>query len=174
MSKVVGRENRKQLTEFSGGVMFELGCHILDLTVAVLGRPQTVTPYVQHASDLDDGLADNTLAVLSYPDALATVKSSAMEVEGFSRRHFVVCGSEGTLHIEPLDSPSVRLALSKPRDKYRKGYQQIVFGRYSRYVGDAADLARIIRGEKASDYPSTHDLAVQETILRASKMPLDA
>ena len=32
----------------------------------------------------------------------------------------------------------------------------------------------IIRGEKASDYPSTHDLAVQETILRASKMPLDA
>ena len=31
-------------------------------------------------------------------------------------------------------------------------------------------MARIIRGEKASDFPYAHDLAVQETLLLASGM----
>ena len=38
----------------------------------------------------------------------------------------------------------------------------------------AADMARVIRGEKPSDFSSTHDLDVQETVLRASSMPIDS
>ena len=98
------------------------------------------------------------------------MKSSAQEVEGFERRHFVVCGTEGTLHIEPLDNPSARLALSKPRGDYAAGYQAVKFPKFTRYVADAADMARVIRGEKANDFPSSHDLAVQETVLRASAL----
>src|SRR5262249_32629890 len=112
-------------------------------------------------------LSDNMLTVLTYPKALATVKSSALEIEGFERRHLVVCGTEGTFHIEPLDNPSARVALSAARGDYRKGYQDVRFPRYQRYVADAADMARVIRGEKASDYPYEHDLAVQETLLKA-------
>jgi hypothetical protein len=40
-------------------------------------------------------------------------------------------------------------------------------------IGDAADMARIIRGEADPRYSYAHDLAVQETILAASGMPLD-
>ena len=110
------------------------------------------------------------LAVLTYPHALATVKSAAMEVEGFARRHFVLCGSEGTFHIQPLDAPSVRFAFSTNRGKYKKGYQEFDFGRYDRYVGDAADLAKIVRGEKDSDFSYEHDYVVQKAILQASGM----
>jgi predicted dehydrogenase len=170
ISKVIAAPERRKLAEFTGGMMFELGCHVIDLVVGILGKPERVTPFVQHAAAHDDGLADNMLAVLSYPRALASVKSSGMEVEGFARRHLVVCGTEGTLHIEPLDAPAVRLALSQPREKYIKGYQNISFEPYRRYVGDAADMARIIRGEKESDFSYDHDLAVQETVLRASGM----
>ena len=174
MSKVASPSKRRRFAAYRGGVMFELGCHVVDLLVGVLGKPDQVTAYHQHASSIDDQLQDNMLAVCTYPRAIATVKSSAMEVEGFARRHFVVCGSEGTLHIQPLDAPSVRLALSKPRDGHGKGIEEIPFGRYDRYVGDVADLARIIRGEKGSDYPPEHDLAAQETLLRACDMPLGA
>ena len=66
---------------------------------------------------------DNMLAVFEYPNATATVKSSAVEVDGFARRHFVVCGTEGTFHIQPLDDPSARVALSATRGNYKKGYQ---------------------------------------------------
>jgi hypothetical protein len=107
------------------------------------------------------------LAVLSYPRATATVKSSALEVEGFARRHLVVCGSEGTFHIQPLDDPAARVALSRPRGVYKKGYQDVRFPKYIRYVDDAADMARILRGEKATDFSYDHDLHVQETVLEA-------
>ncbi len=173
MSKVVGRGSRAALARFDGGLMFELGCHIIDLVVKTLGRPDEVLPFKQHVSPIDDGLADNTLAVLRYPRALATVKSSGVEVEGFARRHFVVCGSEGTCHVQPLDAPHVQLALSRDRGKYRRGTQEVRFGDYPRYVGDAADLARIVRGEKEPDFSLDHELTVQETVLRASGMPVD-
>ncbi len=173
MSKVVTPQSRVAHAEFSGGMMFELGSHLVDLAVAILGRPTKVTPYLQHVARIDDGLADNTLAVFEYPRALASVKSSALEVEGGARRHLVVCGTEGTCHVEPLDEPNVRLALSQPRGPYRKGYQTIPFGEYPRYADDMTDLARVIRGEKEPDYSYEHDRTVLETLLLAAKMPTD-
>ncbi len=172
MSKVVGTEDRKSLAEFRGGMMFELGCHILDLVVGILGEPEQVTAHSQHVSTIEDGLADNMLAVLSYPRAIATVKSSALEVDGSARRHIVVCGTEGTFHIQPLDNPAARISLSSVRNKYKKGTQEVTFPKYLRYVEDAADMARILRGEKPTDFPYQHDLTVQRTLLKACGLPL--
>lgn len=173
MSKVVPPTDRIAFNEFRGGVMFELGCHVIDLVVGLLGPPDRVTSFPRHSAPADDGLLDNTLAVFEYPRATATVRSSALEVEGFDRRHLVVCGSEGTFHIQPLDAPSVRVAFSQPRGPYRRGYQDLTMPRYTRYVDDAADMARVIRGEKAPDFLPRHDLAVQAAVLQASGMPLD-
>jgi predicted dehydrogenase len=171
MSKVIAPEERRRLARFRGGLMFELGCHILDLVIGVLGKPSQVTPFIQHSATLDDALMDNMLAVLTYPRATATVKSSALEVEGFDRRHLVVCGSEGTFHMQPLDNPSARVSLARARGKHLKGTQPVSFPKYTRYVDDAADMARIIRGEKAADFSHEHDLTVQETLLRACGLP---
>lgn len=173
MSKVVGAAARKELAEYPGGIMFELGCHILDLVIGVLGKPNTVTPFVQHTAAIDDKLADNMLAVLTYPRAIATVKSSAVEVDGFDRRHLVVCGSEGTFHIQPLDNPSARVTFSKPHGEFKQGYQDVKFSKYQRYVDDAADMANVIRGEKPTDFSYAHDLTVQTTLLQASGMPIE-
>jgi predicted dehydrogenase len=172
MSKVVPPNERRRLSDFRGGMMFELGCHVLDLVIGVLGRPREINHFAQHSSRLDDKLNDNMLAVLTYPRATATVRSTAMEVDGGERRHLVVCGSEGTFHIQPLDNPSARVTLSRQRGAYKNGYQDIRFPRYTRYVDDAADMARIIRGEKASDFSPEHDLNVQETLLRACNLPI--
>lgn len=135
--------------------------------IGVLGKPQQVTPFIRHSSAFDDPLADNMLAVLSYSKAVATVKSSALEVEGGERRHLVVCGMEGTFHIQPLDNPAARISLSQPRGDYKKGTQDVTFPKYTRYVGDAADMAMIIRGEKPNDFTPEHDITVQETLLKA-------
>jgi predicted dehydrogenase len=174
MSKVVDPAERRRLAEYPGGMMFELGCHLIDLLVGVLGKPEVVTPFIQHAGVLADALADNTLAVFRYPRALASVKSSAMEVDGLARRHLVVCGTEGTFHIEPLENPAVRVTFSTDREGYPKGYQEVTLPSYRRYVADAADMARILRGEKPTDYPYAHDLLVHETVLRASGMNPEA
>lgn len=173
MSKVVDSASRRELAQYPGGIMFELGCHVLDLVVGILGRPDSVTPFIQHVSPLPDKLNDNMLAVLSYPEATATVKASAQEVDGGDRRHLVVCGTEGTFHIQPLDNPSALVTLSKPRGDYKQGRQEIKFPKYVRYVDDSADMARIIGGEKQADFSFEHDLNVQRALLEACKLAID-
>ncbi len=173
MSKVVGPAERKELAGYPGGMMFELGCHLIDALVDVLGPCDKITPYVRSSTTVNDGLADNMLAVFEYPRATATVRSSALEVEGFSRRHFVVCGTEGTFHIEPLDRPTVRLALSRPRGSAKRGLQTVEIAPYDHYVADAADFADCIRTNRPLRWTPMHDLAVQEAVLRASGCPLD-
>jgi predicted dehydrogenase len=116
---------------------------------------------------------DNMLAVLDYPKATATVKSSAIEVDGGLRRHLVVCGTEGTFHIQPLDNPSAKVTLSTARDRFKKGTQEVSFSNYTRYVEDAVDMARIIRGEKPTDFSYKPDLVVQKTLLEACGVALD-
>jgi predicted dehydrogenase len=170
MSKVVEPAARREFAEFSGGILFELGGHIVDLVVGVLGKPERVAPFPRRSTDPGDGLMDNMLAVFEYPRATATVRCSALEVEGFDRRHLVVCGTRGTFQIQPLDNPSARISLDQPRGAYRKGSQDVTFAKYTRYVGDAADMARILRGEKPNDFSYSHDLDVQDTLLRASGM----
>jgi predicted dehydrogenase len=168
MSKQVDAGTRRQLAEYRGGSMFELGCHVVDLVLGVLGPPQKVHAFPRHSSSLDDGLQDNMLAVLEYERATATIRSSVNEVEGFARRHLTVCGSEGTYHLQPLDDPAAKVALSKARGDYQAGYQDVAFPRYVRYADDAADLARIVRQEKDPDLSYEHDYAVQRTVLQAS------
>ena len=173
MSKLVDVGARRALAEYRGGTMFELGCHLIDLVVGVLGPPDAVHAFPRHSSSLNDDLADNMLAVLEYPRATATVRSSVNEVEGFSRRQLTVCGSEGTFHIQPLDRPQVRLALSTARESYRAGVQDVELPDYERYVDDAADLAKIVRHEKDADFSYEHDYAVQRTILLACGLAVD-
>lgn len=171
MSKVIAPAERDKLADYRGGMMFELGCHLIDLVVGLLGAPDRIASFPRHSSPRPDALQDNMLAVFEYPRATATIRSSALEVDGFQRRHLVVCGTGGTFQIQPLDDPSVRLTFATARDGYRAGYQDVAVPKYARYVDDAADMARVIRGEKPAAFTSEHDLAVQAAVLRASGLP---
>ncbi len=172
ISKKMDAVSRAKLESQPGGMMFELGCHVIDLVVQILGRPDQVTSFSQHASAMKDTLQDNMLAVFTYPKALATVKSSCNEVNGFDRRHIVVCGSEGTFHLQPFGRPAASLSLSNAKGKYRKGQQSIEFPRYTRYMDDVADMARVIRRDKDLDFSYEHDYFVQECVLKSAGLPI--
>jgi len=168
MSKVIGQSERDTLAQFKGGIMFELGCHVIDLVIGVLGQPTAVHAYPRHSGPQTDRLQDNMLAVIESPKATATVNAAAIEFDGGSRRHFVACGTSGTLHIQPLDSPSVRLTLDRDHGEYKRGTHDVSLPKFTRYVADAADMARILRGEKETDFSYDHDFTVQRTVLEAS------
>jgi predicted dehydrogenase len=171
MSKKIGNPARNNLSRYAGGTMFELGCHLIDLVIGILGKPQDIHAFPRHSSAVNDSLKDNMLAVFEYEKSTATIRTSVNEVDGFERRHLVVCGSEGTFHIQPLDNPTARVTFSKQRGKYQAGYQDVAFDGYQRYVEDVKDLAKIVRHEKDDDFSYQHDLDVFESILRASDLP---
>ncbi|NLX98560.1 MAG: Gfo/Idh/MocA family oxidoreductase [Rhodopirellula sp.] len=162
---------RKWLSQFRGGTMYIFGGHLIDLVVAMMGKPQRITPY-QRQTQPEVDLYDNGLAVLEYPRATATIRTASLEVEGYQRRQFVVCGDEGTIEIRPLEPPVLRLTLAKPRDSFTSGCQEVPLppmpGRYDEQL---IELAAIIRGEIANPYPLEHELTVQEALLAASGYP---
>jgi predicted dehydrogenase len=169
MSKQIGADQRKSLAEYAGGTMFELGCHVIDCVVSLLGKPQKVTPFTRRTHTEQDTLADNQLAVFDYPAATATVRSAVIEPGGDHRRQFVVCGEEGVIDIRPLEPPRLSLYLKQARGGYVKGEQVVDLPKPTgRYDGVFLDLAAFIRGEKPHDYPPAHDLAVHKAILEAS------
>ncbi|MEY4484801.1 MAG: hypothetical protein RL693_2253 [Verrucomicrobiota bacterium] len=170
MSKLLSDGERKRMLPYAGGSMFELGCHLIDSVVRIVGKPDSVTPHIYRSRD--DGYADNMTAVLDYPKATVTVRSAMIEVDGGARRQFVVCGTKGTIEIRPLEPPAMKLTLDQPRDKFRKGAQEVAFEKAPRYAADWLDFARAIRGEVAWEFTPKHDLAVQETVLRASGLPV--
>lgn len=173
ISKTIDAQQRKKLAVYPGS-MFELGCHLIDAMVKVLGKPDKVTGFSRSTRSKQDNLADNQLAVFEYTGSTATIRSALIEVAGQQRRQFVVCGDRGTVDIRPLEPPELLFAPDRALKKYKKGYQQVKLPTMpGRYDDQLIELARIIHGQKESEYPPEHDLAVQEAVLKASGAPLD-
>jgi len=167
MGKLADPGTRAKIGALEGGGLFELGCHIIDATLTILGKPASVTPFSTPTSD--DGVKDNQMAVLSYPNATAVIRCNHADPFGGPRRRFSVTGTEGTLEILPLESGNVTLSLTKARGAYKKGAQtfqlEVPKGRYD---AEFIDLAKIVRREKKLAWDAAHDIAVHETVMRAA------
>lgn len=171
MSKLVD-DDRGKYGDYKGGAMFELGCHIIDAVVAVLGAPAKVTPF--NRATRADKVLDNQLAVLEYSEATATIRSSIVEPHGGDRRHFEVSGENGTIQIRPLEPPQLELILERPIAGYAAGRQVIKLPESAgRYDEQLRQFAAIVRGDAAPRWSADHDLAVHLAVLQASGLPTD-
>ena len=72
----------------AGGIMFIVGCHLIDIIVSILGQPQRVTRFSRHDGGDPPWFPDNTAAVFEYPGAMATVESAYMEVSSVQSRRW--------------------------------------------------------------------------------------
>ena len=158
---------RERLSQYPGGIMLELGCHLLDMITLIMGRPEKVTPFLRRDGQFDVSMEDNTVAVMEYEKAVGIIESSLLEQGSKERRHFAVCGSEGSIVLTPLEPPEGRLFLNEPRGGYQAGWQDVRFDNIPRYEDDLIELAACIRGEMEFPYSKEHDYITQETVLRA-------
>ncbi len=168
MSTVRSPARRKDVEEPKGGAMFDLGSHVIDAVVTVLGAPRKVTPFARQLHRDQDSVSDNQLAVFEYPDAIATIRATFVEPYAGDRRQFVVCGENGTFEIRPLEPPQVRLTLEKPVREFKAGSQNVELPPMAgRYHAQLLDFAAIVRGKAKPRWSSEHDLAVQRALLQA-------
>jgi predicted dehydrogenase len=177
-------EERRKLARFRGGQMFELGGHLIDPIVRLMGRPARVTPFLRHDHrELDDGLADNTVAVLEWERAIGTVATASMHFPDPARRGnagalpyraLELYGTRGAAVVRPIEGPAtLHVDLTVAAGPYRAGPQTQTFA-YTRYVDDFAELAAAVRGERSLRVRPEEDLLVEETLLRASGMAAPA
>jgi predicted dehydrogenase len=170
VSNNVAPARRPEWAEFAGGSMFELGSHLVDATVRLLGRPKVVTPFLRRHGKFDDALKDTNVAVLEYERATAVLVNTALQSGGTPPRSFEVLGTNGSATLQPLEPPALTLDLLKAAGPYAKGTQKVALPAYQRYVADFAELAAAVRGEETLAASLDEELLVAETVLRASDM----
>ena len=170
MHKTLAPEARSDWARFRGGQMFELGCHVIDPLVRLLGRPNRVARFLKKHGEFDDTLADNTIAVFEYSGAMGLVTGAALAANGSNYRSFEIHGTKGVATLRPIEDPRLVFDLAEPAGPYKKGAQEVVLPRYERYAGDMAALAAAVRGELPLHVSHDEDIIVQEALIAASGM----
>jgi predicted dehydrogenase len=160
-------KKRAEEARYPGGSMFELGGHVIDRVIALLGRPAQVRSWLRHDTSVQDTVKDNTLAVFEYPSALAVIVSSNRDAA--VNRSFEVIGTDGTIMVEPMEPvPTLHVHMREARGPYKKGPQQVRLPPQPRFIKDFEELARAIKSGSPLRYSYDQELLLQETLLRAS------
>jgi predicted dehydrogenase len=170
MNNQLARERRAEWGEFKGGVMFELGSHMIEAIVRLLGKPTKVTPFLFTHGRFNDSFIDNSVAIFEYPHALASVFSATFQPNSGAYRALEVLGTNGTATIRPIEPPTLEMDLAKEAGPYKAGMNRQEWPQWERFSGDFAELAAAVRGKTQLCATPDDDLAVQETLLLASGM----
>lgn len=172
MSTNLNQSQREVISEHVGGIFFDLGGHMLDQVVWLLGRPEKVTTFLRHDDTIVPGFKDNTLGVFEFEKAIAFVDIAAMEPRPTARR-FEVYGTRGSAIIVDQFDPSrqLRLCLEEAAGGYPQGETIIdlpIQSRQDMYDEELAAFVRVLQGGQQPDRSLDHELLVQETLMRAT------
>ena len=165
------KEARQWMSTFKGGMMFFLGCHLIDLILQIQGEPQNVIP-LNKCSGVDGvGGEDFGMAVLEYPKAFSFAKASAVEYGGYTRRQLVVSGTRGTIEVRPLEDCGYPILKTGYREVYDSTWgSDAPFNKNEgadRYIEMMTQFAKMVRGEKQNPYTLDYELKLYETVLKA-------
>lgn len=162
---------REWLECFPGGMLFFLGCHLVDLIYQIQGEPKEIIPL--SCSSGIDGLStrDFGMAVFVYENGVSFAKTCDNERGGFLRRQLVICGEKGSMEIKPLESTTpdnayhATLRHAESED-WQKPWEALEMPPYDRYDDMMRNFAEIVRG-KENPYPYDYELNLYKLILRA-------
>lgn len=160
------------LKNFEGGMMNFLGCHLVDVVTLFLGKPDSVTSF--NISTEERFGNDISYAVLRYGNTFSTVNSTAVEIDGFARRHIVIAGEKGLVEIAPTElfidgKLYSRSSYKTFGDNPDLDWAVKDFGPTHRYKEMFEEFVDICRGEKQNPYDYDHEIMVHDVLLAACK-----
>ena len=165
---------QEYIGKFPGGIMFNLGCHLIDFVAAAMGRPDNVTAFLKSAPGYPDEVRNNCMTVLEYPHALVTLRSCSKDACNTGGRAMKIAGTKGTIKFSPVErfdgrSVEIELTLSEDRGLFPKGVHTLRFPpQRDRYEVQLTELMQVIRGEAVPTYSYDHDYLVHEITLAAA------
>jgi len=171
------KETRQWLKTFPGGMMFYLGCHLVDLILQIQGEPENIIPLNRSTGFLGTDSEDFGMAVFEYKNGVSFAKTSAVEVGGFARRQLVVTGTKGTIELKPLEMFTIpntgvqsqytdRVTYTAPTPWGDRGIAERS-EIYDRYIGMMASFAQMVRGEKTNPITPDYELTLYKNLLKA-------
>lgn len=172
-----GELYQEYLGNFRGGIMYNLGCHLIDFTVSAMGLPDRVIPVLKSVAGYPDLIKNNTVVIFDYPHATVTIRACSFEALGSGSRRMKIAGTKGTLEFSPLEqfAPArmdIHMTLKEGNDQYETGTHVVECDLIrNRHVDQLIELAGIIRGKIQNPDNYEHDYNVAELTLAASGFP---
>ena len=178
MSRLDDKACRQWFESFKGGMMFYLGCHLIDIVVQIQGFPKNIIPLNTRTGIDGVDTEDLGMAVLQYENGVSLVRMGGAEIGGFDRRQLVICGSKSTLEIRPLEvcvpkskcgkenmlsTKQRECALDKNGAYTMSEMESEPFQRYEKML---LSFAEMVRGEKKNPYTLDYELELFRTILK--------
>ena len=162
---------RQWLENFPGGIMFFLGCHLVDLILQLQGKPENIIPLNRSTRHMGVTAEDFGMAVFEYPNGVSFAKVNATEVGGFARRQLVVAGTKKTVELKPFERYETG-GMFTGRVEYTSNnwHDAGVAGKsdnIDRYDKMMTSFAAMVRGEMENPYTCDYELELYKTVLKA-------
>lgn len=170
-------EKRNWLKHYPGGMLYYLGCHMIDLVYSIMGEPEEIIP-LSCSSGLDGTAAkDFGMAVFKYKNGVSFAKSTAVEIGGFERRQLVVVGTKGTVELCPFEwfSDGLKNVFSPQITEVREVFsanwgqkgERHTSPEHGRYDAMFRAFADYINKEKENPYGYEYERKLHKLILKA-------
>lgn len=170
-------EKRAWLGKYPGGMMYFLGCHLVDLVYQLQGEPDRVR--VLNGATGAEGIdaPDYGFVALEYLHGVSFIKTCAREINGFDRRQLVICGTRGTIEIKPLEkhigdgrlvtrTRTTRETAAADWFTTHDESEQHEYGPYDRYEEMLHTFAQIVRGERENEYSYEYERKLFRLVMR--------
>ena len=182
MSIYYGMGGLNFLSEFPGGMMYYLGCHLTDIVYRIMGKPKEIIPMNFRTWTRESSALDTGFVIYEYENGYSFAKTSASEVNGDARRQLIISGTRGTVEIMPLENPLEAPGIVSPGDVHMKityndcyigmrNYsirsEHINFPLYGRYDEMMIDFARKVLGEKEKTYTYEYELEMHRMLMKS-------
>ena len=171
---------RAWLHVFQGGMMFYLGCHLIDLIYRIQGEPDGVIPLNRSTGMNGIDSEDFGMAVLEYPNGISFAKTCDVEYGGFLRRQLVVTGTKEMVTLCPLEEyvgetihtgKTVWNAENSPNWHVPQVIKYCDC--FDRYDVMMHGFAQIVRGERENPYTPDYERALYRLILQACGLKVE-
>ncbi len=172
-----GEPYQEYMRRLPGGIMYNLGCHLIDFTVRTLGAPQKVTPYLRSVKGDAPDTQNLCMAVLEYENALVNIRAcSKAPISDYANgRTMTIEGTNGSIFCKPLEiiggprEQELELYIHKDCGDFPAGRHFMRFAPpRDRHEKQLEEFAATIRGEAKESLTREHDLLTHEVILAAS------
>ena len=176
-------EKRKWLSQYPGGMMNFLGCHLVDLIFMLQGEPLETIPL--HAESGLDGVIseDVSFTAFRYPHGVSFARSTAVERGGVARRNLLVVGTKGSFELKPteyraFDDPAISGDILKSDYRYtfdpawRASGETETTEPFHRYRDMMEAFCGYVRGEKENRFTPDYEKKLHRLLLRACGVKL--
>ena len=176
MSIDLGEKANNYISQFKGGMMYFLGCHLVDIVYRICGEPEKVIP--QNCSIDGSDCLNFGMTTYQYKNGVSIVRTSSREINGFLRRQIVIIGTSGTIEISPIEvfveenpdflKTSLRLSVKDVSNSPNFDCSTIMeFPNYRRYDDMFIHFAELVNGLRQNAFTYEYELGLHRLLKKS-------